>query len=100
MDKLIFALKLIPCRHDFAQTMTHEEREIMQQHVYYWKELMKNGFVIVFGPVIDPKGIYGLGIISVTDESQVIEFIKNDPASKINQYEYFLMKATLPNNCD
>ena len=46
-----FALKLLPNRPTFAQDMTAEEREIMQQHVIYWKGLMDKGFVLVFGPV-------------------------------------------------
>jgi hypothetical protein len=31
MNKKYFALKLNPCRPDFAQTMSDEERSIMQQ---------------------------------------------------------------------
>jgi len=76
-------------RPDFAQTMTAEERSIMQQHVGYWTDLMNKGKVVIFGPVIDPKQIYGLGIISVDSEQEVKDFIANDPAAKINKYEYF-----------
>jgi hypothetical protein len=51
---------------------------------------------VAFGPVIDPKGIYGLGIISADNEQEVQDFIANDPAAKINKYEYFPMKAVVP----
>ena len=93
MDKKYFALYLLPSRPDFAQTMTDEERGIMMQHVAYWTEAMNQGKVIAFGPVLDPKEVYGLGIASVNDEQEVKDLITNDPAGKINKYEYFPMKA-------
>ena len=96
-NKKHFVLKLIPCRPTFAQDMTPEERNIMQQHVVYWKDLMDKGMVIVFGPVMDPKAVYGLGVIEVDDEEQVRTFIENDPASAINTYEYYPMRAITKN---
>ena len=93
MEKKYFALYLIPTRPDFAQTMTDEERAIMQQHVGYWTNKMNQGNVIAFGPVMDPKEVYGLGIVSVDDEQEVKDFITNDPAASINRYEYFPMRA-------
>ena len=95
MDKKHFALKLIPNRPTFAQDMTDEERSIMQQHSAYWRDLMDKGMVIVFGPVMDPKGVYGLGVIEVDDEAQVHTIIANDPASKINTYEFYPMRAVV-----
>jgi uncharacterized protein YciI len=97
MNKKHFALKLVPSRPTFAQDMTPEERSIMQQHSAYWREFMDKGMVIVFGPVLDPKGAYGLGVMEVDNEDQVHEFIKNDPASKINTYEYYPMLAVIKN---
>jgi len=93
VDKKYFALKLLPCRPTFAQDMTPEERAIMQQHVVYWRDLMGKGKVLTFGPVMDPKGAYGFGIVQMDDEAQVEEFIAKDPASKINTYEYHRMMA-------
>lgn len=96
MDKKYFALKLLPCRPDFAQTMTENEKAIMQQHVAHWKEYMDKGIVLVFGPVFDPRGAYGLGILAVDHEEQVNEFIDKDPAAKINSYEFYPMMAITP----
>lgn len=96
MEKLFFVLHLLPCRPDFAMTMTHDERSIMLQHVEYWRKLLNKGKVYAYGPVIDPKGIYGLGIVSVDSEQELKDFIANDPAGKINKYEYFPMKAVVP----
>lgn len=94
--KKYFALKLVPCRPTFSQDMTPEERAIMQQHVAYWKGWMDKGFVLVYGPVIDPKGVYGLGVVGVETEEQVNELIANDPASQINTYEVYPMMAVVP----
>ncbi|MDQ6813412.1 MAG: YciI family protein [Bacteroidota bacterium] len=94
--KRYFALKLKPRRPGFAQTMTDDEREIMQQHIAYWKEYIQPGIMLVFGPVLDPTGIYGLGIIAVDHEDQVAPLIENDPASKINNYGYHAMLAVVP----
>ena len=96
MDKKHFVLYLLPSRPDFAQTMTDEERGIMMKHVNYWTDMMNQGKVVAFGPVLDPNEVYGLGIVSVQDEQEVNDLIANDPAAKINRYEYFPMKAVVP----
>jgi uncharacterized protein len=96
MEKKYFVLHLLPSRPDFAQTMTAEERAIMMKHVAYWTDIMNLGKVLAFGPVLDPSEVYGLGIISVGSEQEVEDLIANDPASKINRYEYFPMKAVVP----
>jgi len=96
MNKKFFALRLNPSRADFIQTMTEEEKSSMQQHGAYWRRFMNQGKVIVFGPVLDPKAVYGLGILAVEDEQEVKDFIAGDPANKINSYEYYLMLAVIP----
>ena len=97
MEKKYFTLYLIPTRPDFAQTMSDEERSIMQQHVGYWTSMMNQGKVVAFGPVMDPKEVYGLGIVSVDEEQEVKDLIANDPAGKINRYEYYPMRAIVKN---
>ena len=96
MEKKYYAMKLIPCRPDFAMTMTDAERGIMMQHVGYWQGHMAKGSVLVFGPVMDPKGPYGLGIVAVENEEEVKAFIANDPSTSINTYEYYPMMAVVP----
>ncbi len=97
MEKQFYAVYLNPSRPDFATTMTDSEREIMLQHVAFWTEKLKDGKVYAFGPVIDPKGIYGLGVVAVDSEQELKDMIANDPAGKINSYEYFPMRAVVPN---
>ncbi|MEI3790094.1 MULTISPECIES: YciI family protein [Chryseobacterium] len=96
MEKQFYAVYLNPSRPDFATTMTDHERAIMMEHVAYWTEKMQQGKVYAFGPVMDPKEIYGLGVIAVENEQELKDFIVNDPAGEINTYEYFPMKAVVP----
>lgn len=96
MEKQFYAVYLNPSRPNFAMTMTESERAIMVQHVAYWTEKLKEGKVYAFGPVIDPSEIYGLGVVAVVNEQELIDIIANDPAGKINKYEYFPMKAVVP----
>ena len=68
----------------------------MIKHVAYWSELLKLGFIYAFGPVLDPKEVYGPGVVAVNDEAALKKLIENDPAGNINKYEYFPMKAVVP----
>jgi uncharacterized protein YciI len=91
-----YFLKLIPRRPTFAQDMTDDETAVMQRHVVYWGNLMNQGMVAVYGPVFDPNGTYGIGVVETQNEQQLQELIQNDPASEINKYEYYLMRAITP----
>jgi len=73
--------------------MTDVERSIMQKHVAYWAPYVDDGTVIVLGPVLDPKGGYGIAVISVNNEEQLNKLIADDPANGMNSYEIYPMKA-------
>lgn len=73
--------------------MTNEERDIMIQHVAYWQPYVQNGTVIVLGPVADPKGGYGIAVVAVQDEEDLIKLMAADPANGLNSYEYYPMRA-------
>ncbi len=93
---MYFFVKLNPSRPDFTQTITEEERRIMQTHSAYWKGYMNQGKVIVFGPVLDPKGVFGVGVVGVGSEAELRVFIDNDPAARLSVFEYYPMRAVLP----
>jgi uncharacterized protein YciI len=76
--------------------MTDDERAIMQKHVAYLTGYLEKGIVKVFGPVFHPEGAFGIGIVEVDTEEQLKEIITGDPASSINKYEYYPMRAILP----
>ena len=73
--------------------MSPEERATMLEHIAYWAPHLKNGTMIVMGPVMDPNGGWGLGVIGVTSEEEVDELIEHDPANGLNRYEVLPMRA-------
>ena len=72
--------RLMPPRPTFAADMNAEEREIMQKHAGYWKKLLDEGVAVVFGPVGDPQGAWGLGVVRVPSEEKLGELRDGDPA--------------------
>jgi hypothetical protein len=96
MEKSYFFVRLNPIRPDFVPTMTSEERAIMLTHSNYWREWQARGCVVVFGPVSDPAGAFGMGVVGVQDESELKEMIAGDPAKALTRIEYFPMRAVLP----
>ena len=80
-----FFLKLIAPRASFAMDMNDAEKAMMAEHAAYWKTKLGHGEVIVFGPVMDPKGPYGAGIIAVADAAAARAFADGDPAIKSNR---------------
>lgn len=91
-----FFLKLNASRPTFSQDMSDAERAIMTKHVGYWKTLMDAGKVVVFGPVFDPAGGFGMGVVAAESELEVSDLVANDPASTILRYECHPMRAVLP----
>jgi hypothetical protein len=75
-----FFVRLMPPRATFLQDMTEPERAIMNEHGEYWGNQLAAGKVIVFGPVADPKGAWGLGVLRVQDETEIASFEAGDPA--------------------
>jgi uncharacterized protein YciI len=94
--KKYFAVLLHAPRPSFTQDMSAEERAVMQQHLAYWTKFMDKGHVVAFGPVMDPKGGYGLGIVAVQEEEEVKEFIAGDPCHGMLRFEYHPMRAVVP----
>jgi uncharacterized protein YciI len=92
-EKKTFFLKLNPPRSSFMFDMSNEERTAMEQHVAYWKTFVDNGTVIVLGPVMDPKGGYGIAVVRVDSDEELQQIIAKDPANGLNSYEVFPMRA-------
>lgn len=92
-EKKHFFVKLIPPRATFIMDMTDPEKATMQQHVLYWGQLLEKGKAIAYGPVMDPKGGYGVGIICVNSDDELQQLIANDPANGLNKFEYAPMRA-------
>jgi uncharacterized protein YciI len=75
-----FFYKLTAPRPDFHLTMDQKEGAAMSDHMTYWAALFKNKKVIVYGPVFDPSGVYGMAVIEVDSEEQADLIKNNDPA--------------------
>jgi uncharacterized protein YndB with AHSA1/START domain len=76
-----FLFRLLPPRPTFMQDITKEEFEVMQLHSVYWRGQLAAGKVVVFGPVADPAGGWGMGILNLEDPTEVDGLLANDPVS-------------------
>ena len=74
-----FVFRLKTPRPNFALDMTDEEREIMGRHAAYWRPYMEAGRMVVFGPVLDGSGSWGLGVVEADDEEEIHRFAAGDP---------------------
>jgi uncharacterized protein YciI len=97
--KLRFFLKLIPPRPTFATDITPEEAKLMRQHADYWTAEFAKGTVLIIGPVLDPKGIFGIAVLETTSEAEAYTLAENDPSVKaglnrveLSPMQLFLMK--------
>ncbi len=77
-----YMCRLLPPRQSFMADMTADERTVMKAHSEYWRAKLAEGSVVAFGPVADPTGGYGLGLVAAGDEAALRAFEANDPAIK------------------
>lgn len=85
-----FMFKLHPPRPTFAMDMNEKEKKLMQQHAAFWNDLLAKGTALVYGPVIDPKGTYGLAIIETDSDIEAKAICDNDPTIKAGLHTYEL----------
>jgi uncharacterized protein YciI len=74
-----FVIRLIAPRPTFALDMTDEERAIMGRHAAHWQPFIDSGQMVVFGPILDSTGSWGLGVIEAEDEDELRAFAAGDP---------------------
>ena len=74
-----FVFRLKAPRPNFALDMTEEEREIMGRHAAHWQPLVDSGDMVVFGPILDDSGSWGLGVVEAEDEDQIRAMAAADP---------------------
>jgi len=75
--------------------MTAQEREVMGRHVAHWRELLDRGTAVAFGPVLDPDGSWGLGLLDVAVQDDASEIAKSDPAVQSGMCTYELLPMQL-----
>jgi hypothetical protein len=64
-----FVFRLNTPRATFPGDITPAEREAMNRHAAYWMDYVKAGTVIAFGPVMDPKGSWGMAVAQTDPET-------------------------------
>jgi uncharacterized protein YciI len=89
MTETLFLFRLIPPRADFAQTMTPAEESAMNHHAAYWQKLQSAGKVVVYGPVADPEGVWGLGVLRAAGRDEALRIGESDPSivAGVNTFE-------------
>jgi uncharacterized protein YciI len=60
--------------------MSDEERVTMGRHAAHWKPYLDAGQMVVFGPVLDGTGSWGLAVVEAEDEEGLRAFAARDPA--------------------
>jgi uncharacterized protein len=74
-----FVFRLKAPRPTFALDMSDEEREIMARHAEHWRPWVESGQMVIFGPVLDASGSWGLGVVEADDEEELRAFAADDP---------------------
>jgi uncharacterized protein YciI len=74
-----FHCRLVPPRPSFAHDMNEAERKVMTEHVGYLGRLAEEGKAVIFGPVADPNGPWGLGILEAEDQTALDAMLSDDP---------------------
>jgi uncharacterized protein len=92
---MAFLYRLLPPRPTFAQDMSSAEADVMQRHVAYWQDLLNLHVALAFGPVLDPKGPWGLGLLDLEDEPAAREIGEGDPAVHTGTCTYELVPMEL-----
>jgi hypothetical protein len=92
---LAFLYRLQPPRHNFPEDMSPEEGEVMQRHAAYWQDLLNRKLAVAYGPVMDPDGSWGLGLLDLDDEQGAREIAERDPAVESGTCTYALMPIDL-----
>ncbi len=77
-----YLLRLLPPRPSFMKDMSADELAIMKEHSMYWAGHLKSGTALVFGPVADPKGGWGVAVIRASGDEEVARLRDGDPAIK------------------
>lgn len=75
-----FVFRLVAARPTFALDMTDEERAVMERHAAHWQPFIETGQMVIFGPVLDGTGSWGLGVVEAENEDELRAFAAGDPA--------------------
>ena len=52
----------------------------MERHAAHWQPFIESGQMVIFGPVLDSTGSWGLGVVEAENEDELRAFAAGDPA--------------------
>jgi uncharacterized protein YciI len=95
MDKQHFYFKLIPPRSTFHLDTTDGEKALMEKHSAYFREQFDGGKLLLYGPVLAPDGVFGVGVLEVADEAEARQFGEGDPSVRagLNRFDIYPMRV-------
>ncbi len=78
--------------------MTEAEQKLMEQHFFYWKDLFQKGVCLFGGPVLDPRGVYGVLVVKAASKDEARALATADPSVKggVNRIEIAEMRVAFP----
>jgi uncharacterized protein YciI len=84
-----------PLRHEFFETPTLHEDEVMEAHFEYLKQATADGVVLLAGPCLDKT--FGVVVIRTDNDEAARTFMFNDPSvrSNVMMAELHPMKISL-----
>ncbi len=88
-----------PLRHEFFESPTPLEEEVMEAHFHYLKQAVKEGTVLLAGPCLDET--FGVVVLTAESEVEARDFMLRDPAvvSNVMMAELHPMKISLMKGC-
>lgn len=93
-----YLYKLLPPRITFPGDITPAEASKMKEHSVYWRTQLELNRVIAFGPVLDPKGAYGIAILHIDGDTDPKALVEMDPVIVAEMgfgYELHLMPSVV-----
>ena len=92
-----FVYKLIPPRPTFDADMNQTEAATMSKHFAYWQDQLATGTVVIYGPVQEDGGTWGLAIVEADQEAEVRTIGDADPAvsSGMATYQVWPMATSI-----
>jgi uncharacterized protein len=75
--------------------MSEAEAEAMERHSAYWRDLLNREVAVAYGPVLDPDGTWGLGLLDVDDEHAARQVAEGDPAVESGTCTFALLPIDL-----
>jgi len=76
----VFVYRLNPPRPSFFEDQDEDEKNVMAEHVKYWKRLLLDGKAVAFGSVLDGNAVWGLAVVDVETKEEACALRGADPA--------------------